>query len=176
MATTPGSGSRNSYHADMLQLRPESPTDRDFLYQLYVSTRLPEMALTGWNEHQVEAFLRMQFDLQHNQYLQNYPSASCDIISIDDTPAGRLYVDRSGDRILIIDISLLPEFKGKGVGGTFLRKLTDEADVRGIDMSLHVEVNNPIRTFYQSLGFRELEQRGMYYYMERATSRGGTNA
>lgn len=34
-------------------------------------------------------------------------------------------------------------------------------------MSLHVEINNPVRGFYKSLGFEEKELRGIYYHMER---------
>jgi ribosomal protein S18 acetylase RimI-like enzyme len=157
--------------ADCTQLRPETVPDREFLYQLYASTRLPEMAMTGWDKGQIESFLRMQFDLQHSQYLQNHPAASFDIICINGMPAGRLYVDRGNKQILIIDISLLPDFKGQGVGGRILRDLVDEADAKGLVMSLHVEVNNPVRTFYTRLGFREMEQRGMYYSMERTPKR-----
>ncbi|WP_198134534.1 GNAT family N-acetyltransferase [Geotalea uraniireducens] len=153
--------------SETIHFRPITDEDMEFLYRLYASTRLTEMAVTGWNETQIEAFLRMQFRLQHMQYMQNYPGASFNIVFIDGTPAGRLYVDRKEDRMLVIDISLLPDFKGKGAGGRILRALVEEADAKGLVMSLHVERSNPILQFYKALGFRELELRGMYYYMER---------
>jgi ribosomal protein S18 acetylase RimI-like enzyme len=109
----------------------------------------------------------MQFGLQHTQYRQNYPGASFDIVIIDGMSAGRLYVDRSENGIRIIDISLLPEFRGRGTGGRIMRGLAEEADAKGLAMSLHVEINNPVRDLYRSLGFREKERRGIYYYMER---------
>ncbi|HEX9024699.1 MAG TPA: GNAT family N-acetyltransferase [Geobacteraceae bacterium] len=148
-------------------MRPITDADGEFLFRLYASTRREEMAATGWNETQVEAFLRMQFNLQHTQYMRNYPGASFDIVLIDGVPAGRLYVERKVDRMLVIDIALLPEFRGQGIGGRIMRELADEADVKGPTMSLHVETNNPVREFYMSLGFREIELRGAYYYMER---------
>lgn len=141
--------------------------DLEFLYRLYASTRLDELAATGWSESQVEAFLKMQFRLQHTQYTQNYPSASFSIISIDDVPAGRLYVGRKEDGMRIIDIALLPEFRGKGIGGGIMRDLVGEADTKRLVMSLHVEMNNPILQFYKALGFKEGELSGVYYYMER---------
>lgn len=139
----------------------------EFLYRLYASTRLAEMAVTGWGESQVEAFLRMQFRLQHNQYTQNYPGASFAIILVGALPAGRLYVDRKEDGIRVIDIALLPEFRGKGIGGRIMRGLAQEADAKGLVMSLHVELNNPILPFYKVLGFKEIELSGIYYFMER---------
>ncbi|MCM2357376.1 MAG: GNAT family N-acetyltransferase [Geobacteraceae bacterium] len=156
----------------------------EFLYRLYASTRLAEMAATGWSESQVETFLRMQFGLQHTQYMQNYPGAFFDVVLIDGTSAGRLYVERNGERMRVIDIALLPEFRGRGAGGRILRELAEEADVRRLTMSLHVEMNNPILSFYKELGFRETALKGIYYYMERAAvhltrqskSKGGTKA
>jgi len=154
----------------MIQLRPISDEDLDILYRVYASTRLEELAVTGWSESQVEAFLRMQFELQHTQYLQNYPGASFDIVSIDGMPAGRLYVERTDDGIRIIDIALLPKFRGRGIGGRILRGLVREADEKGLKMSLHVEMNNSVRELYKSLGFQEIELRGVYCYMERQAS------
>jgi len=162
--------------AEIIQVRPRSDGDLDFLYRVYASTRLEELAATGWDETEIETFLRMQFELQHTQYVQNYPEASFDIVLIDGAPAGRLYVHRGGSGIRIMDIALLPEFRGKGTGGRIIRELVREADAAGLTMSLHVEVNNPVREFYRKLGFKEIESRGAYYYMERKADGRGKDA
>ena len=158
---------KGQIHTGTFHFRPITDEDMEFLYRLYASTRLEELAVTGWNDAQIEEFLRMQFGLQHSQYRQNYPGASFDIVLIDGAPAGRLYVDRTEDGIRIIDISLLPEFRGRGIGGRIMRGFVEEADAKGHGMSLHVEMNNPIVPFYKVLGFREKELRGIYYFMER---------
>lgn len=150
-----------------IALRPVGATDGEFLYRLYAATRLAELAPSGWDDGQIETFLRMQFTLQHNHYRCSHPAADFDLILVDGTPAGRLYVERSASCTLIIDISLLPEFRGRGVGGELLRRVTAAADAARTVVSLHVERNNSIRPFYQRLGFREVELRGIYYYMER---------
>jgi ribosomal protein S18 acetylase RimI-like enzyme len=162
---------RDSFQDKKICFRPITEKDVDFLYHVYASTRQMEMSATGWDEAQIEAFLRMQFRLQHTQYTQNYPNASLNIILIDGIPAGRLYVSRAKDTMRIIDITLLPEFRGKGIGGRIMKDLAVEADARGLVMSLHVEVNNPILTLYKSLGFEGKELRGIYYYMEREVMR-----
>ena len=98
------------------QLRPFTWDDLEFLYQVYAGTRCEEMARTGWGETQIEEFLRMQFQLQHVQYLDRFKNAAFDIIYVDKTPVGRLYVDRGKKDILVIDIALLPAFRRQGIG------------------------------------------------------------
>jgi len=158
---------RGKIHPEKIHCRPIKNEDREFLYQLYASTRLAEMTVSGWGESQAEIFLRMQLRLQHMHYVRNYPGASFAIVCVSDTPAGRLYVERKKDRIQIIDIALLPEFRKRGAGGCIMRGLVGEADTKGFKMSLYVERNSPILPFYKNLGFREIEQRGIHYYMER---------
>ena len=100
-------------------------------------------------------------------YLQNNPRASFDVILVDTTPVGRLYVDRRADKIAVIDIALLSEFRQRGVGGSLMRNLVEEADAKGLVMCLHVEMNNPILGFYKKLGFQTKGEHGIYHYMER---------
>ena len=150
-----------------ISLRPITSNDLEFLYKAYASTRSEEMAVTGWNSEAIDAFLRMQFRLQHTQYLQNNPRASFDVILVDATQAGRLYVDRRADTISVIDIALLAEFRQKGIGGCLMRNLAEEADAKGMAMCLHVERNNPILGFYKKLGFQTKGEHGIYHYMER---------
>lgn len=160
-------GAPEAVNPGAVALRPIAAADGEFLYRLYASTRFAELELTGWDAGQTEAFLRMQFALQHNHYRCSYPAADFDLILIDGLPAGRLYVEHDACRTRIIDIALLPEFRGRGIGGVLLRRVIAAADAARTVVSLHVERNNPVRPFYQSLGFREVELRGIYYYMER---------
>ena len=67
----------------LIRFRPITDADHEFLYKVYASTRSEEMAVTGWNSEAIDAFLRMQFRLQHTQYLQNNPAASCDVLLVD---------------------------------------------------------------------------------------------
>ncbi len=150
-----------------ISFRPIQKTDEDleFLYQLYATTREEEMKLTGWDPQEAENFLRMQFKLQHNQYMTNYSAPSFEIILVDNIPAGRLYLNRLIDEIRVIDISLLPQFRRKGIGSRILNSLVDEAHQRKIAISLHVEVNNPALKLYEKLGFEREKQAGIYYFM-----------
>jgi len=123
--------------------------------------------MTGWSEQQIEEFLQMQFTLQHTQYLQEYKNASFEIILLDKVPMGRLYVDRRKQEIRILDIALLPEFRGRGIGSQIFKELISEADRKKLPLNFHVEHNNPAQRLYERLGFEKKELRGMHYFMER---------
>lgn len=146
----------------------ETKEDLEFLYKVYASTRSEEMAMTDWNEQQIEEFLRMQFNLQHKQYMQNYQNASFDIILYHKRPVGRLYVDRRPDDIRIVDIALLTEFRRQKIGSKIMEALTTEADEKNATLSLHVEHNNPVLGLYQRLGFEKKGDTGVYFFMERS--------
>lgn len=149
-----------------IDLRPAGPDDAEFLYRVYASTRYEELAPLRWDHNQVEAFLRMQFRAQDTHYRQHYPDAAFDVILVGGVPAGRLCVDRWPDQIRVVDIALLPEFRGAGVGTLLLSRLQAEAAAAGVRVSIHVEAFNPARRLYQRLGFVKAGGTGVYDLME----------
>jgi len=151
-----------------ISVRPESPHDQDFLLALYASTRDEELKLVPWPDAQKFAFLKMQFDLQSAHYHRHYPAASYQIILLEDRPIGRLYVHRGESHILLIDIALLPQHRGMGIGGQFLGELLAEGHAAQKTVAIHVERNNPALRLYTRLGFQIVEDKGVYYYMERS--------
>jgi ribosomal protein S18 acetylase RimI-like enzyme len=148
-------------------LRPERPDDAAFLLALYASTREEELAAAPWTVEQKTAFLMQQFAAQRAAWPRQFPTATFDVIEHEGRPIGRLYVDRRGDDVRIVDISLLPSHRGGGIGGTLLRRVIADADRSGSSVSLHVEKGNPARRLYERLGFRERADEGVYFLMER---------
>jgi len=149
-----------------VSFRPELPEDEAFLAKLYASTRVGEMALTGWDAAQQEAFLRQQFQFQTTHYRKHYGDASFRIILRNDAPIGRLYVHFGAQEIRLMDIALLPEHRGAGLGGSILENLLREAAQLGKTVTLHVERFNPALRLYQRLGFRVIEDQQINFYME----------
>ena len=152
--------------SDQISFRPELPEDEAFLSKLYATTRDVEMALTGWDAAQQEAFLRMQFQFQTTHYRKHYGDASFRIILRDDAPIGRLYVHYGAQEIRLMDIALLQEHRGTGLGGSILENLLREAAQLGKTVTLHVERFNPALRLYQRLGFRVIEDQQINFYME----------
>ena len=151
-------------------LRPIGDGDQPFLVALYASTREQELAAVPWDAAQKAAFLRMQFDAQHAHYQEHFAGASFDIIVVNGQPAGRLYVARGADEIRIVDIALLPEYCNRGIGTRLLRQLQSEARAAGTAVRIHVERFNPALRLYERLGFREIEDKGVYLFLESLKS------
>jgi ribosomal protein S18 acetylase RimI-like enzyme len=149
----------------MIALRPIAPEDDSFLAGVYASTRTEELAVTGWSDEEKAVFCRRQFDAQSAHYRENYPGASLQIIERDEIPIGRLYVAHWEREIRIMDIALLPEHRGAGLGTKLLRDLQEEARSAGKSLTIHVERFNPALRLYQRLGFQQIEDTGVYLLM-----------
>ena len=148
----------------MISLRPITPEDVSFLAGVYASTRAEELAVTGWSDEDKAVFCRRQFDAQTAHYRENYPGASLQIIERDGISIGRLYVAHWEREIRIIDIALLPEHRGAGIGTKLLGELQEEAKAAGKALSIHVERFNPALQLYQRLGFKVVEEEGSLFF------------
>jgi ribosomal protein S18 acetylase RimI-like enzyme len=161
MTMTPILTSRGAVH-----LRPATDEDREFLVGLYGSVRAEELAMVTWEQGQQEAFIRMQFNAQDAEYHRMNPNGTFDVIELQGRPVGRLYVDRRPSEIRIVDISLLPDARGAGIGSGLIAELMDEAAASGRSLTIHVEVGNRAGNLYSRLGFLEAARQGPYRRME----------
>lgn len=148
-----------------IQFRPVVDNDMDLLRRIYASTRELELQQTDWSDEQKRAFVEMQFNAQHAFYREHYYDASFDIVLYGGAEAGRLYVLRSPKELSIVDISLLPEFRGKGIGTALLGGLLREAQETGRSVMIHVEKFNPALGLYSRLGFKVIGDEGVYFHM-----------
>ena len=158
-----------------LSLRPITPEDEEFLARVYASSRAEELAITDWNDEQKADFCRRQFDAQSAYYAANYPEASFQIIERDGVPIGRLYAARWEKEIRIVDITLLPKFRGTGIGTKLLRDLQDDARAAGKSLTIHVERFNRALGLYQRLGFDQVEDKGVYLLMRWEQDQSGNH-
>jgi ribosomal protein S18 acetylase RimI-like enzyme len=155
-----------------VELRPVGPKDRELLLRVYAGTRADELALVDWPDEQKTAFVRHQFDAQDRHYREHYPTATFDVVLVDGEPAGRLYVERWTDEIRIMDVALLPEHRGRGVGTELLRRVQAEAASSGRSVTIHVERFNAAQGLYARLGFVP-EDGGPVYVLMRWTPGAG---
>lgn len=146
-------------------LRPVTPGDRPALLAIYASTRVEELARVPWSDEQRAAFVAMQFEAQDRHYREHYPRATFDLVLCDAAVAGRLYVHRGSSEIRIVDVALLPDFRGRGLGSTLLGELIAEAAASRRALTIHVEQWNRARRLYERLGFRVAEDKGVYLFM-----------
>jgi ribosomal protein S18 acetylase RimI-like enzyme len=131
-----------------------TPFDLPFLRRLYRTTREEELAGVAWPEAAKQAFCDSQFDLQHTHMVRTFPQADFLVIRISGTPCGRLYVDGAGQSLHLVDIALMPQRRGHGLGAAILRFLQTKAAATGKPLTLQVAHNNPrAYAFYRKLGF-----------------------
>ena len=166
MTATHPPGALASRLPEGVTLRPIGEEDLDFLYRLYASTREEELAVVDWPAEQKEAFLRQQFAAQHAWYQEHYAGASFDVVEVAGRPAGRLYVARWERELRLVDVSLLPEHRGSGLGTALVSRVLAEAAAAGKPVTIHVERVNPAQRLYRRLGFTLLEDKGMYLLLE----------
>ena len=160
-----------------MSLRPAEAAVAEVLFRIFASTREEELALSGLPAPQIEALLRMQFAAQDRQYRAAYTGVEDSVILVDGAPAGRLRVARDGESILLLDIAVLPEHRGLGIGRSVIGDLQDEAAAFGVPLRLHVARTNRATRLYHRLGFEVEGGDEVYQAMTwtgvRATTRTG---
>jgi GNAT superfamily N-acetyltransferase len=147
----------------ILSLRPVIEHDGELLRAIYASSREREFEQVPWSAEQKKQFLETQFCAQARHYA-NYPNTTFSIILCDGAPAGRLYVARWEQEHRLMDIALLQEFRGQGIGTHFLRQLQAEAASVGKPLTLHAEAFNWACQWYERLGFVLVEDKGLHLF------------
>src|SRR5918995_2479578 len=108
-------------HLKDLDSRVATADDHSFLLELFASTREQELAMFGANEDQKRAFVSMQYSAMS----RCYPRAENRIILAGNLPIGRTIIDRKPDELRLVDISILPEFRSRGIGAVMVNKLLE---------------------------------------------------
>lgn len=159
MTTTP------TIPRDAVRYRPATPDDVPFLRYLYGTTREDEMLRVPWTEEQKGQFLDQQFSSQKWHYEDSYPECQFLVIEHEGRSIGRLYIDRGPKDIEIVDIALLPQYRGRGLGRILLEEILAEGQQTGKAVTIYVEHNNPARHLYDRLGFVHVDTNGVYHHM-----------
>lgn len=154
-----------------IALRPVAATDEAFLARLYATTRDAEMHRTGWSEAQRASFLAMQFNAQQRAY-QAYPDAEFLLMLRHGEAIGRLYLQHNAGSLHVIDLSLLPGHQNQGIGSSVLAAVLALAASAGKRVDLQVERHNRAQQLYRRLGFRTVQDHGIYRRMRWDGSNG----
>lgn len=151
---------------DGYRLRPETDADVPFLMALYASTREDELAAVPWTADQKAAFCAQQFQAQRTYYYAAIDNCRYDVIEHEETPIGRLYLQDRPQRLHIVDIALMPAYRGKRLGTQILLGLHAAGRASGRSVGIMVEKFNPALGLYRRLGYREVADHGVHLEME----------
>jgi GNAT superfamily N-acetyltransferase len=149
-----------------LTLRTVTPADRELLYRIYASTREEELAIVPFSAQEKHAFLRMQFGARERAYAERFPPEDHLIVEVDSEPAGYFWVHRQESELRLVDVALLPEHRGLGVGTELMTTLIAEARDRHLPVRLNVLATGTARSFYERFGFTAVGTPAVYQLME----------
>jgi GNAT superfamily N-acetyltransferase len=138
----------------LLSTRPATSADIPFLMRLRKLTM---------QEHLERAGEQLDDEKHHQRVMAHFDSAS--IVYLDGAPAGLFKHYRTPEEWVLLQIQLLPEHQGQGIGERLIRGLLDEARQVGLPVTLSVLRGSPARRLYERLGFEETAAKGNAFLM-----------
>ena len=140
-------------------LRKATQADKEFLRDL---NRIVYKQLV------IEQFGSWDDRWQRNYFDEKWKGAAYQIILVEDHPVGTFWTVEEKDHILVREIQVLPEFQGRRIGTTLMKRLLKNAKTRQLPVRLGLLKANRARHFYERLGFRVYEETQNRLYMQNA--------
>lgn len=99
-------------------------------------------------------------------YHDMFPQAEFTVILRDSQGVGRIIVHRTAEEYRIVDMALLPEQRGSGVGAILVRRVLEQAHRANLPVRLRVLKGGRSSHLCQRLGFQDLHETGAYEHWE----------
>ncbi|KAB7744119.1 GNAT family N-acetyltransferase [Nostocoides sp. F2B08] len=129
-------------------------SDASFLQRLFTDDRRPMLTAAGLTRATLDGLLAMQWRAQRASHARMHPQPLDSIIEVGGRAVGRVLIDRAADRTHLVDIALLPEWRGRGIGTAVVQDLISDARSRGDAVTLSVARDNDRAVrLYRRLGF-----------------------
>jgi ribosomal protein S18 acetylase RimI-like enzyme len=137
-------------------LRPATDADFNFLYNLNKATMKDVVdQVWGWNEAFQQAYFKEHFN-----------TAGASIIVVRGKDVGGLQYEEAPQSITLVELQVLPEYQGKGLGTAILKHLINEAKASRKDILLQVlKPNIRARRLYERNGFTSYAETETHYQM-----------
>ena len=131
-------------------LRPETAADDAFVQRVILETVAEELGAAAWPEPMRSQLLAVQCAGRRHASAGN-------IIEADGSDAGWVVLTTLETEVFLMEIMVLPELRGRGIGTAAIRGILAQATAEGKPVRLNVNVTNhgAIR-LYQRLGFRKI--------------------
>jgi len=142
------------------QLRPASESDRAFLYALHCGTMREVIERTwGWDEN-----------WQQTDFARRFSEYAVSVIEIDGQPGGGLWLELTPEKLHIVELQLLPEMQGKGIGTAVVQRVIEQGANQGVPVTLSVVRANPLaKRLYERLGFEVCGHEPPFIHMRHNT-------
>lgn len=148
---------------------PRGAEDRLLLLAAYASSREDDTELALRHPDSRRAVIEHEFDSRQLCYPVDFPGVEYFLLRLDAAPAGRLYLQSAPTFVFVVDLVLLPPWRGHGRGTALLRELIDTSHAAGRVVRLHVAKNNPrADALYRRLGFQTVGELTNHFLLQLA--------
>ena len=129
----------------MYSLRKATATDLDFIYEIKRETLGRYIGeIWGWDGKYQKADTAKGLFLHENH-----------IIMLDGMNVGLLQINRKDAIWHIVELQILPQFQGKGIGSSVLRNVVTDAKLEGKKVQIGCfTMNEGAKSLYSKLGFK----------------------
>jgi ribosomal protein S18 acetylase RimI-like enzyme len=143
----------------MDQLRRAEDSDRAFLYSLYCRTMRDVVERTwGWDE-----------EWQARDFDRRFAGCETWIVEAGGEAVGGLMLSFAPRIVNIVELQILPEHQGRGIGNRVLRAVIDRASKQKSAVTLSVvRANVRAKRLYDRIGFRVERLDGPFVRMRYA--------
>jgi ribosomal protein S18 acetylase RimI-like enzyme len=140
----------------MIYLRPATPDDSEFVYNLKKQTLKQYITETwGWDEK-----------VQRSYHKKRFEPAKYQIIQIDGENIGCVSIEEQSNKIILNIIDITPDYQNKGIGSKLIRGLIKKGLQENKTIELQVlKVNQRAFNLYTSLGFTLRDETETHYHM-----------
>lgn len=138
-------------------LRQATMEDKEFVYslkKLVLKDYIDE--IWGWDE-----------DYQRKDFEVYYNPVNNKIITWNNSGIGILETTEDSDEIHIIEIAILQEYQGTGIGTNVLKQIIDNSKARDKRVKIVCfRINVEAKKLYLKLGFKVVEETKTHYILE----------
>lgn len=147
--------------------RPECPQDEPFLRRLILETIAGELGASAWPEPVRTHLLEIQYTARRQSPSIKVPEAASQVIEADGEDAGWVLVTTMPHEVRLVEIMVLPELRGRGIGAGAIRGIVESAAAAGKPVRLNVNVTNRAAIgLYERFGFRRIDGNEVQQAME----------
>jgi ribosomal protein S18 acetylase RimI-like enzyme len=146
--------------------RPLTVDDQPFIKRLIEEVVADELGARLWPDAVRVPLLDIQYRARRQGFHDAFPDAAEEIVQRDGEAAGWLVTARDAESIRVVDIAMLAQERGKGLGTACIRDLQAEAERTARTLRLSVVRTNAAARLYEQLGFRVTGGDEIRYAME----------
>ena len=152
-----------------VRLRAETPDDEAFLRRLIWETIALELGADRWPDPMRTQLLTIQYQNRRMGPRAGFPEGESHVIQWNDFAAGWIFFVQMETQLHLVEIMVLPDFRGKGIGADAIRQVMGLAAGNPVRLRVNVMNAGAIR-LYERLGFQKVGGSEVQHEMEARAS------